>query len=61
MEPKRFHELQDVGTAKYLVNFHDGVKTHADGSPFFELRIFSNKRKKEKFVAELVKQGYVKG
>jgi hypothetical protein len=34
---KQFNEMQNVGKVKYLVNFHDGVKAHRDGSPFFDV------------------------
>ena len=44
--------------SKYLLDFHDGVKTHKDGSEFYELRIFSNKKKMEKFIKELENNGY---
>jgi hypothetical protein len=55
---KKFNEQQNIGTAKYVVNFHDGVKRHDDDSPFFDIAIFSNKRKKDKFVRALRRKGY---
>jgi hypothetical protein len=55
---KMFDEMHNVGRAKYVVNFHDGVKTHEDGSPFFDIRLFSNCRKKDRFVRDLQRQGY---
>jgi len=55
---KKFNEMQNVGKCKYVVNFHDGEKKHKDGSPFFDISIFSNKRKKKAFIKELCKQGY---
>ena len=48
----------NVGKARYVVSFHDGVKTHKDGSPFFDMRIFSAKRAMQKFVRDLESQGY---
>jgi len=56
---KVFNEKQNIGKSKYVVNFHDGVQTHKDGSPFFDIRIFSNRRENDKFVKELKAQGYV--
>ena len=56
---KRFYEMQNVGRSKYVVNFHDGEKKHADGSDFFDVRIFSNNRSKERFVKELQTAGYL--
>ena len=47
-----------IGTAKYTVNFHDGVKTNKDGSPFQDIRIFSNIKKMKAFVSSLEKSGY---
>jgi hypothetical protein len=41
-----------------VVNHHDGVQTHKDGSPFFGIALFSNKRKKDRFVKGLRQQGY---
>ena len=55
---KRFNEMMNIGRAKYVINYHDGVKKHGDGSPFFDIEIFSNKCKKELRVKELRQQGY---
>lgn len=58
---KQYNVTSNVGTAKYVVNFHDGVKKHPDGSNFYDIAIFSNKRKMEKFIYGLVNDGYVYG
>jgi hypothetical protein len=50
--------MDNVGTAKYLVNFHDGISKHQDGSAFFDIRIFKNKKSKERFINELHQNGY---
>lgn len=55
---KTFNEMQNIGKAKYVVNYHDGEKQHKDGSQFFDISIFSNKIKKNKFVKDLIKKGY---
>lgn len=55
---KAFNEQHNIGRAKYVVNHHDGVKQHRDGSRFFDIAIFSNKRKKNRFVGALRRQGY---
>lgn len=55
---KTFYETENVGKAKYLVNYSDGVKTHEDGSPFFDVAIFTNRRKKDAFVKSLIQSGY---
>lgn len=56
---KAFNEMQNIGSAKYVVNHHDGVKQHRDGSSFFDIAIFSSKRKKDAFVKDLRRSGYV--
>lgn len=58
---KVFNEQENVGKAKYVVNFHDGVKQHKDGSPFFDIKIFKNKKKKGAFIKYLKAQGYKYG
>ena len=45
-EPVKLYNTSfGIGTAKYVVNFHDGIKRHNDGSRFYDIRIFSNKKK----------------
>jgi hypothetical protein len=58
---KRYNEMFNVGKVKYLVNFHDGKKTHSDGSPFFDIRTFSSKKLKDTFVKSLIAKGYSRG
>jgi hypothetical protein len=55
---KQFNLMYDVGRAKYVINYHDGIDTHSDGSPFFGIKLFSNKRLFEKAQKDLIKQGY---
>lgn len=55
---KRFNTQMGVGKAKYVVNFHDGEKTHKDGSPFYDIALFSNKKAFEGFIKDLTRQGY---
>jgi hypothetical protein len=55
---KEFNEMSNVGRVKYVVNHHDGVKQHPDGSPFFDVATFQNKRKKAAFVKGLLAKGY---
>ena len=57
---KQYNVQQGIGKSKYVVNFHDGVKTHKDGSPFFDVRIFKNKNEMESFLNELGTKGYKK-
>lgn len=55
---KTFNTRYGIGKSRYVVNFHDGVNTHNDGSPFFNIRIFSNKRNMEILIKMLIKDGY---
>jgi hypothetical protein len=55
---KTFYTQDNIGNVKYVVNFHDGVKTHGDGSPFFDIKTFRNKKLRDKFCEELKSQGY---
>jgi hypothetical protein len=58
---KVFNEQGNIGKAKYVVNFYDGVKQNKDGSPFFDIKIFKNKKKKAAFIKSLEEQGYIYG
>jgi len=55
---KEYYLQENIGRAKYVVNYHNGIKTHKDGSRFFDMGIFSNKQKLEAFVKELIRKGY---
>jgi len=56
---KKFTINFNIGHAKYLVSYYDGIKKHKDGSEFFDIRIFSNKKKLVIFTSNLSKQGYI--
>ena len=58
---KEYYWTMNVGKAKYLVHFHDGVSTHKDGSEFYDMEIFRNRPDMEAFITELVKKGYKEG
>lgn len=45
----KINEMQNVGKAKYIVNYFTGKK-HEDGSDFYDIRIFKNKKLKNRFV-----------
>lgn len=55
---KQFYTMNNVGKAKYTVNTHNGIDTHKDGSPFFGISIFKNKKKRDAYVSSLIKEGY---
>jgi hypothetical protein len=58
---KRYYQKDGIGKAKYTISYHDGKKTHKDGSDFFDIQIFKNKKDLAKFVNTLHKAGYVYG
>ena len=56
---KRYNVMYGVGSSKYTVNFHNGKSKHKDGSDFFDIAIFKNKRDLAKKINDLTKQGYI--
>ena len=60
-EGKKVYKVkQNIGKSKFVVDFHDGKKKHRDGSDFFDMKIFNNKKDLEKFEKELKSKGFVK-
>ncbi len=55
---KNFYVQYNIGKCKYVVSFHDGIKTHKDGSKFYDIAIFKNKQKLNSFTNSLKKEGY---
>ena len=58
MGKKYYRVMYGIGRAKYVVNFHDGKKKHRDGSSFYDIKLFKNKEKLNKFIATLRKKEY---
>jgi hypothetical protein len=56
---KKFYIQYGIGTAKYVVNFYDGITKNKDGSDFYGIRIFKNKKSLNLFVGELKNKGYI--
>lgn len=56
---KTFYTQNNIGNAKYVVNFHNGVSAHRDGSEFFDIAIFKSKAKLKECIDKLLKEGYV--
>jgi len=44
--------MMNIGTSKYVVNYYTGKK-HKDGSDFYDIKTFSNKKDKDNFIKEL--------
>lgn len=59
MATKNFNIMENIGKCRYVINFHDGAMTHRDGSPFYGIRIVSNKRALNREVKALKADGYV--
>ena len=59
--PKRYNQKDGVGKSKYVISYHDGKKKHKDGSDFFDIQIFRNKKDLAKFVNALHRGGYKYG
>ena len=58
---KRYNVMHGVGKSKYVVNYHDGKKKHKDGSDFFDISTFKNKKDLAKKINDLHKGGYKYG
>ncbi len=57
---KEYYLQNNIGKSKYVVNFHDGKKSHKDGSKFYDIEIFKNLKLLKNFIADLTKKGYKK-
>ena len=55
---KDYNVKMNVGKAKYLVSFHDGIKTHKDNSPFYDITILKSKKSLNDFTNGLILRGY---
>ena len=47
--------IYNVGKSKYVVNYSDWTKKHQDGSEFYDIAIFSNKKKRDDFIKQITK------
>ena len=56
---KLYYEMYGVGSSKYSVSAHNGIDTHTDGSPFFGIKLFKNKKKKGEYIKSLKNEGYI--
>ena len=56
---KKIYRVQyNIGKVKYLVSYHDGIKKHKDMSDLYDVQLFNNKVKLEKFIKELENDDY---
>ena len=56
---KTFRIIYNVGKSKYVVNYNNGQDKHPDGSPFYHIQIFKNKKLLNKFINELKQNKYI--
>ena len=40
---KTYNVRYNIGKSKYVVMFNDGIKTHKDGSKFYDINIFKKR------------------
>lgn len=57
---RTFYIMHNVGRSRHVVNFHDGHKSHNDGSPFFDIAIFKSRKALSEFTNNLLSIGYTK-
>jgi hypothetical protein len=55
---KRFNTMYNIGKVKYVINYHNGIDKHNDGSDFFGIYTFKNKKKFEAKIKKLKIEGY---
>jgi hypothetical protein len=58
---KLFYQQDGIGKVRYVINYYDGVQRHPDGSPFYGIYTFQNKKALMLCRAELLREGYVEG
>lgn len=54
----KYRIWHNIGRAKYVVDFHNGQKMYKDGSDFWDIAIFSNKKAFDKYIMNLKRAGY---
>jgi len=57
---KLYYQQDGVGKAKYTISYYDGKKTHKDGSPFYDIATFKNKKDLKSYIEKLESEGYKK-
>lgn len=55
---KDYNIMYNIGKAKYVVNYHNGVSKHNDNSKFYDIAIFKSKKDLNNFIKGLIKEGY---
>ena len=52
------YSITTIRRGFHVVSFYDGVKSHSDGSPFYDARTFKNYKDAVKFENSLRAAGY---
>ena len=55
---KWFNVKYNAGRVKYACSYHDGTKTHGDGSMFFDVMTFTNENNLMSLIRTLRDDGY---
>jgi len=56
---RKFYNTMYMHRGCWVVNSHDGVKAHPDGSSFYDIHLSSNEREHRRYIKELKKERYV--
>jgi len=57
---KRLIINPQIGKVKYSISYNNGITKHKDGSDFYGIQIFKNKKQLQKKVKELINEdGYI--
>lgn len=55
---KKYYIQNSIGKSKYVVSYCSGETKHQDGSLFWDIRIFKNKKNLNLFEKSLLSEGY---
>lgn len=56
--PKVYYTQANLWRVKYTISYHDGHSKHPDGSPFYGIMLFKNKKLFNQAINRLVSEGY---
>jgi hypothetical protein len=55
---KLYTTMHGIGSSKYSISAHNGKDFYKDGSPFYGIELFKNKKKYEAKIKQLRAEGY---
>ena len=56
---KKYTINPKIGTVKHSISWYDGIQKHKDGSDFYDIRIFKNKKDLKTFEKSLINEGNI--